>query len=162
MTTTLSLKLFHGRSHPGEQLDDWGFDGPCLGPLSGVHLTYGNVGVFGPEAERIALPTVDDLLFYGGAYFGDASIDVASVQPPNTQVDERLTLVPKSLQSSERAAIHVPERLWGDYLRRVEVFVDSIRELVGDTAADSAGRALSQVMPIPRSSSEKRGKPVTP
>ena len=50
----------------------------------------------------------------------------------------------------ERAPIHVPEKVWGEYLRRVDVFVDSIRELVGDGAADSAGRVLSQVMPSPR------------
>ena len=51
----LSVQLFHGRSHPDDKLDDWGFDGPCLGPLSGVHLTYGNVGVFGNDDERITL-----------------------------------------------------------------------------------------------------------
>lgn len=58
----LSVRLFHGRSHPDELLEDWGFDGPCLGPLSGVHLTYGNGGVFGHDDERVMLPRVDDLI----------------------------------------------------------------------------------------------------
>jgi hypothetical protein len=34
------LHLFHGRKSPDEQLDDWGEDGPVLGPLKYVHTTY--------------------------------------------------------------------------------------------------------------------------
>lgn len=34
------LHLFHGRSSPDEELDDWGCDGPCIGPLNYVHITY--------------------------------------------------------------------------------------------------------------------------
>lgn len=34
------LKLFHGRNAVDEELDDWGFDGPEIGPLEYVHVTY--------------------------------------------------------------------------------------------------------------------------
>lgn len=36
----LYLGLFHGRK-PGEELDDWGSQGPVIGPLKFVHTTYG-------------------------------------------------------------------------------------------------------------------------
>lgn len=36
----LYLRLFHGRNSPDDQLDDWGFDGPFIGPLESVHCTY--------------------------------------------------------------------------------------------------------------------------
>ena len=36
------LRLFHGRNSADEQLDDWGFDGPTIGPLEYVHTTYGS------------------------------------------------------------------------------------------------------------------------
>lgn len=142
----LSVRLFHGRKHPDERLDDWGFDGPVLGPLNGVHLTYGNVALFGEEHERVELPSVEDLLFYAGGYFGDVSISSATLQPPNAQYDERLTVVPKSEQKRERLPIVVPKGHRREYLRRVEVFIDSIRELVGDGGAAAVSKALTQVV----------------
>ena len=36
----LYLHLFHGRDDPEEDMDDWGFDGPTIGPLKFVHTTY--------------------------------------------------------------------------------------------------------------------------
>lgn len=38
----LYLGLFHGRKAPNEELDDWGFGGPVIGPLEYVHTTYSN------------------------------------------------------------------------------------------------------------------------
>jgi hypothetical protein len=40
MTDGVYLHLFHGRSSPDEELDDWGSDGPVIGPLNYVHITY--------------------------------------------------------------------------------------------------------------------------
>ena len=34
------LHLFHGRNHPDDDLDDWGFDGPSLGPFDAIQTTY--------------------------------------------------------------------------------------------------------------------------
>ena len=34
------LKLLHGRSMADEVLDDWGPDGPWIGPLQWFHCTY--------------------------------------------------------------------------------------------------------------------------
>jgi len=36
----LYIRLFHGRTNPDQNMDDWGFDGPVLGPYKFVHTTY--------------------------------------------------------------------------------------------------------------------------
>ncbi len=36
----LYLHLYHGRKDPDENLEDWGSDGPVIGPLAYVHTTY--------------------------------------------------------------------------------------------------------------------------
>ena len=80
----------HGRTDPGDQLDDWGFDGPVLGPFEAVHFTYtthvrcfpkGSDG----DAEAIELCYHDDLLVHDGKYYGDfeiaASFGTATPEP---------------------------------------------------------------------------------
>lgn len=37
---SLSLRLFHGRRHPGDVLEDWGSDGPVLEGITSMHVTY--------------------------------------------------------------------------------------------------------------------------
>jgi hypothetical protein len=37
---TVYLKLLHGRLDPNPDMQDWGFDGPVLGPFEAVHITY--------------------------------------------------------------------------------------------------------------------------
>lgn len=34
------LHLYHGRKTVDESLEDWGFDGPLIGPLENLHVTY--------------------------------------------------------------------------------------------------------------------------
>jgi hypothetical protein len=36
----LYLAMTHGRHHPDDQLNGWGFDGPTIGPLKWCHTTY--------------------------------------------------------------------------------------------------------------------------
>jgi hypothetical protein len=36
----LYLGLFHGRHDPEDQMIEWGFNGPLIGPLAFVHTTY--------------------------------------------------------------------------------------------------------------------------
>jgi hypothetical protein len=40
MSEGVYLHLFHGRKDPDEQMDDWGLEGPVIGPLNYVHVTY--------------------------------------------------------------------------------------------------------------------------
>lgn len=72
------VSLFHGRTHADEELDDWGCNGPILGPFTQINVTYMcNVRLYdetdGEESEyegRI----VDDMFFYDGIYYGDWAI----------------------------------------------------------------------------------------
>ena len=65
------LKLFHGRDRPDQDLDDWGFEGPILGPFPYVHTTYAEDVAVGNDCY---LKIVDDLLVYDGKYYGDWSV----------------------------------------------------------------------------------------
>lgn len=82
---TVYLHLFHGRNSPDEDLDDWGFNGPTIGPLRYVHTTYAShlkfefledeaAAKFGLDPEEGELRIVDDMVVYDGKYFGDWSV----------------------------------------------------------------------------------------
>jgi len=34
------IRLFHGRTNPGQDMNDWGADGPVFGPFEFAHTTY--------------------------------------------------------------------------------------------------------------------------
>jgi hypothetical protein len=72
------IELFHGRRRPDEDLDDWGSDGPVLGPFSFVHTTYGNdikLGSTTDKGESVgSLVVYEDLVYYDGVYYGDWSV----------------------------------------------------------------------------------------
>jgi hypothetical protein len=36
----LYIRLFHGRTDPDQDMDDWGSDGPVFGPYEFAHTTY--------------------------------------------------------------------------------------------------------------------------
>jgi hypothetical protein len=98
------LKLFHGRTSPAEQLNDWGTDGPVFGPLSYVHTTYGAHVKLGQAEEPFDnlgdLYVVDGLLFYGGVWYGDWSVCTEDELEPeylfkhHRDYDEALALEP--------------------------------------------------------------------
>lgn len=79
----LYLKLLHGRMTPYEQLDTWGPDGPWIGPLRWVHVTYmSGVNLCFTDGKELVATSMehegfgvfDDLLFYDGVYYGDWEI----------------------------------------------------------------------------------------
>ena len=69
----LTLRLFHGRSSPAERLAGWGVDGPTLGPLASIDLTYGGISLAAPGDEPIELAMIDELIHYDGMLYGDSS-----------------------------------------------------------------------------------------
>jgi hypothetical protein len=81
------IQLFHGRHTTIEELDDWGFDGPVLGPFPWFHMTYGDdvklgdpIVVDGKEIE-FPVPDNDSFIRFLGAFYGDMSIvDRATVR----------------------------------------------------------------------------------
>jgi hypothetical protein len=70
------LQLFHGRPDPREQLNDWGSEGPVIGPLEYVHTTYATdvkFGFFDKSQSDGWLTIVNGLIYYDGVYYGDWS-----------------------------------------------------------------------------------------
>ncbi|MEK7468793.1 MAG: hypothetical protein AAB074_15565 [Planctomycetota bacterium] len=78
------LELFHGtETTDRSELNDWGEQGPILGPLSYVHTTYaGDLkccpldGEGQPDecASADLQVTCECLLYYDGMYYGDWSV----------------------------------------------------------------------------------------
>jgi len=86
----LYLGLYHGRKTIDEQLEDWGNNGPVIGPLEYVHTTYAThiklkfkhaedarkYG-FNPDA-MIDLDIQEDMVFYQDCWYGDWTVFVHS------------------------------------------------------------------------------------
>jgi hypothetical protein len=72
----LYIRLFHGRTDPKQEMDDWGSDGPILGPYQYAHTTYNcHLKLGKPDGGCDELYIVaPDLLFYDGVYYGDWSV----------------------------------------------------------------------------------------
>jgi hypothetical protein len=71
----LYLKLFHGRTDPTEQMNDWGSNGPILGPYEFIHTTYASRVKMGHDADDVdELFAVEDMIYYDGVYYGDWSV----------------------------------------------------------------------------------------
>jgi hypothetical protein len=79
---SIYIDLFHGPHHPEEQLDDWGFQGPILGPFPFFHMTYGNDIKIGDTdgivvaSVLLELPAQDKngFIVFLGSHYGDISI----------------------------------------------------------------------------------------
>lgn len=78
------LHMFHGRDNKESDIDGWGFNGPTIGPLDWVHMTYmcHLRGQFqdGHEAKKFGLDQEfdfrinEDCLEFDGKLYGDWSI----------------------------------------------------------------------------------------
>jgi hypothetical protein len=75
----LYLQLYHGRTEPGQQMEDWGFTGPTFGPLTCVVQTYFcTLRLHGDPHQELWLEKYDDMIVWDGAYYGDMSIFIAT------------------------------------------------------------------------------------
>jgi hypothetical protein len=65
--------FYHGRHAPDEELNDWGFDGPVMGPFDYVQITYGCDIKAIDEKEKLPHFTIikDGLVEVLGAFYGD-------------------------------------------------------------------------------------------
>ena len=64
------LRLFHGRTDPDENLDDWGLNGPVFGPFPFVSVTYACEIRLGNESDGV-LKIHGDVVHYDGVFYGD-------------------------------------------------------------------------------------------
>lgn len=95
---TVYLKLLHGRDNPAQDMQDWGYDGPMLGPFEAIHITYrDHIRCIAKDADEVELGFTDDMLTYQGKHYGDFEIAEAfgtdtpkSLPPdPDGKNDER-------------------------------------------------------------------------
>jgi len=73
------LRLYHGRTDPAQEMDDWGSPGPTFGPLSSyvhtyccnfrIHAEYGT--------QEVWLEKHDDMIKWDGCFYGDMEVFVA-------------------------------------------------------------------------------------
>lgn len=71
---SMYLQLLHGRNHPDEEMNDWGFNGPLLGPLDWARFTYGGlagIGCIGGDNILDSDAMKYGLFCYDGKYYGD-------------------------------------------------------------------------------------------
>ncbi|MGA8147493.1 MAG: hypothetical protein WB870_07955 [Gallionellaceae bacterium] len=76
------LKLLHGRAAADAEMDDWGKDGPWIGPLNWFHCTYlSDIGIGFAGGEELAsqgynidIPSpiylYQEMIYYDGMYYG--------------------------------------------------------------------------------------------
>lgn len=76
----LYLRLYHGRSDPNQEMDDWGFNGPTFGPLSCyVHTYCCTFRIHGEfNDSEIWLQAHDDMIRWDGCFYGDMEVFIAS------------------------------------------------------------------------------------
>lgn len=76
----LYYKLFHGRATAAEGMDDWGADGPTIGPFDVYAETYECVKLLrmsrmsGLADELLLIYRREDLIFYRGVFYGDREV----------------------------------------------------------------------------------------
>lgn len=75
----LYLRLYHGRTDPGQDMDDWGFAGPTFCPLSCYVQTYcSTFRIHGEcDSSEVWLETCDDTIQWDGCFYGDMEVFIA-------------------------------------------------------------------------------------
>lgn len=69
------LHLFHGRKDPSQDMDDWGAEGPLLGPFHGFQVTYKSHMKLIKDSDLIMeLSFFEDMVYYDGMYYGDFTV----------------------------------------------------------------------------------------
>ena len=73
------LRLYHGRTDPDQEMEDWGFNGPTFGPLSAYVHTYCCTFRIHDESgsTEIWLDKYDDMILWDGCFYGDLEIFTA-------------------------------------------------------------------------------------
>jgi len=126
------LRLFHGRTDPQQDMDDWGSDGPILGPYNFAHTTYHCCLKLGkPDGGCDELYIVQpDMIFYDGVYYGDWTVfgeaefkqgdfklstyDPSKAKPPKIEKRQAKIIVYIKGGICQDVKTNIPEQLW-DY-----------------------------------------------
>ena len=115
----LYLDLYHGRKTADENMENgWGFNGPLIGPLENIHMTYLHTfRVFFKAANRCGFERSDDnwinlqedMILFQGNYYGDWSMsDLTAAQATKMRKEkDRINAISykKYLKSSDDADV---------------------------------------------------------
>ena len=95
MQSNLYLHLYHGRKDPQEDLEDRGSAGPIFGPYESIQITYeAHIKMHAPDRFD-DLSWQDDLIFYGGIYYGDVEISTTAPASEITPYKHEKTIFPE-------------------------------------------------------------------
>jgi hypothetical protein len=74
------LRLYHGRTDPAQEMEDWGFVGPTFGPLSCfVHTYYCTFRIHAEcGTHEVWLDKCDDMIHWQGCFYGDMEVFLAA------------------------------------------------------------------------------------
>jgi hypothetical protein len=109
------LALFHGRNDRREQMDQFGFAGPLLGPLRYCHTTYlFDIKIHfeasedarlccGSDQRDVILRVVDDMIHFENAYYGDWSVFTVDLNECERPQDSFRNKPRNNLMSSHRS-----------------------------------------------------------
>jgi hypothetical protein len=121
----LYLGLFHGRNDPTDQMTDWGFNGPLIGPLTFVHTTYtSNIKLdfvsdndakrYFPNQTDHMLTVSDDMVLFDSKFYGDWTVfyvgDADCALPPDTF--RQRPRPARSLVAHQQEALDKNPRYW--------------------------------------------------
>ena len=87
MKPRIYVHLYHGRTFPEQELDDWGVDGPTLGPFDSVQVTYQSHIKMHGEGDFVELWWGhNDLIHHQGVWYGDVEI-LTKDEPTGDRLD---------------------------------------------------------------------------
>jgi len=122
------IRLFHARKDPNEDLDDWGFDGPVFGPYDWAHTTYAMHLKLGRKDGTLHELFVDeDMLYYGGAWYGDWSVfsDLSEDAAPSVYDKEKAVIPERLPETPEKSGEECPD-LSGDHVACLMEFINRV------------------------------------
>ena len=126
----LYIRLFHGRTDPNRDMDEWGSDGPVLGPYKFAHTTYESHLKLGkPDGSCDELYIVGpDMVFYDRVYYGDWSVfgeaelkeddfklsiyDSSKAMPPEFEKPKAKIIVYVKGGICQDVKTNIPDKLW--------------------------------------------------
>ena len=78
---TIYFRLFHGRRDPTTNLEDWGLDGPVIGPCTSISSTYAaHIRLHDESDNELWLEYQGDLVVFDDVYYGDFMIETTKPQ----------------------------------------------------------------------------------
>jgi len=79
MPGKMYLRLYHGRTDPEQEMDDWGFTGPTFGPLTSYIHTYCSTFRINGDGDtsEVWLEKHGDMIRWSDCFYGDMEVFIA-------------------------------------------------------------------------------------